>query len=248
MSLEVVSRQFPLVGRAAGLLISGLALVLAAMVAMPVSHSDNVSRDGVDTVYPLMLLPSIAVVAAAGISALLRPAIAQAASVVSGIFGIQVLGIAVVALADWRNYAGTGGTSWERGDVASLVAIGMFFAALIVILVSCALYRNIGPRAGEVPAVHPVYLIAALAVAAGLPVVLGWTLHHLTPTAAGQFALWWSAPWGVGIIAAGGTRVSGCPGERLGLRGFHVRLCSGGAHARLRTTTSRRLNRRLCRT
>jgi hypothetical protein len=207
MSLEVVIRQFPLVGRAAGLLIAGLAMALAAAVAMPVSHSDFNSRDGVDTVYPLMLLPSVAVVAVAGIAVFLCAAIARAAAVVSGIFGIQVLGIALVASCDWRNFAGTGGTSWERGNVSSLVAIGMFFAALIIVLLSCALYRSSDPRASEVPAVHPVYLVAGLAVAVGLPVVLGLTLHHLTPTAAGQFGLWWSVPWGVGIIAAGGAQV-----------------------------------------
>ena len=148
MSLEVVNRHVPLVGRAAGALIAGLALVLAVLVAMPVSHSDRGSRDGVDTVYPLMLLPSIAVVAVAGVAMVVRPGIAQAAAVVSGITGIQVLGIAIVASRDWRNFAGTDGASWERGNVASLVAIAMFFVALIIVLVSCALYRDELP-AGE---------------------------------------------------------------------------------------------------
>jgi hypothetical protein len=146
MSLDVVIRRFPLLGRAAGVLVTGLALVLAAVVAMPESHSDRVSRDGVDTVYPLMFLPALAVVAFAGIAACLRPAFAQAAAVISGIFGIQVLGIAVVASSDWRNFAGTDGTSWERGNVASLVAIGMFFTALIIVLLSCALYRSSDPH------------------------------------------------------------------------------------------------------
>ncbi len=203
MSPDVVIRQFPLVGRAAGVVIAGLALVLAAVVAMPESHSDRVSYDGVDTVYPLMLLPALAMVAFAGIAACLRPAFAQAAAVVSGIFGIQVLGIAIVASADWRNFAGTDGTSWEHGNVASFVAIGMFFAALIIVLLSCALYRSRDPHPDEIPAVHPAYLVAGLAVAVCLPVALGMTLHHLSLTAAGQFALWWSAPWGAGIIAAG---------------------------------------------
>jgi hypothetical protein len=207
MSLEVVIRQYPLAGRAAGVLIAGLATMLAAVVALPQSHSDSVTYDGVTTVYPLMLLPALAVIAVAGVAAFLRPAIAQAAAVVSGIFGIQVMALAAVASTDWRNFAGTGGTSWEQGNPASFVAIGMFFAALIIVLTSCAMFRSSDPRAEEVPKVHPVYLVVGLAVAVGLPVVLGMTLHHLSITAAGQFVLWWSAPWGAGIIAAGGTQV-----------------------------------------
>ncbi len=124
---------------------------------------------------------------------------------VSGTTGIHVLGIAIVASRDWRNFAGTDGTSWQRGHVASLVAIVMFFAALIIVLVSCAPYRNNLP-AGEVPAVHPVSLIAGVAIAAGLPILLGMTRHHFALTAVGQFALWWSVPWGAGIIAAGSAR------------------------------------------
>jgi hypothetical protein len=206
VSLEVVIRQFPLVGRAAGLLIAVLAVVVTALIALPASHSDYGSDDGVHTVYPLMLLPSIAVVAAGGIAVLLRPVVAQAAAVVSGITGIQVLGIAVVASRDWRNFAGVGGASWERGNVASLVAIVVFFAALIIVLLSCSLYRN-NLRAGDVPAVHRVSLIAGLAVAVGLPILLSVAIHRLALTAVGQFALWWSVSWGVGIIAAGNAQV-----------------------------------------
>lgn len=32
------------------------------------------------------------------------------------------------------------------------------------------------------------------------------TRGHLALTAVGQFALWWSVPWGAGIIAAGSAR------------------------------------------
>ena len=195
MILEVPTRHVPL----AGPLIAGLALTAAATIALPVSHSDLGRQEGVDTAYPLMLLPALAVVALAGLAASLCPAAAQVATVVSGITGLQVLGIAVVAARDWRNLAGVGHASWDRGNVASLVAVGMVFAALIIVAASHAIHRNGNPM----PGVPRGYLVAGLIVAVGLPLVLSAMLHHVTPTAVGQFTLWWSAPWGAGIIAAG---------------------------------------------
>jgi hypothetical protein len=212
MSLEVVIRRFPLAGRTAGLLIAGLAMMVAAVLASPLSHSDLGSQDGVDTAYPLMLLPALAVVTLAGLGAFVHPAVTQVAAVVSGITGAQVLGMAVVAACDWRNLAGVGYSSWHRGNVASLLAVGMFFAALMIVVISSAVYRSRQVHAGE-PEVHRAYLVVGLAVAVALPLVLGMTLRHvspatagLTPTAVGQYALWWSAPWGAGIIAAGGAQ------------------------------------------
>jgi hypothetical protein len=198
MRLDVA---LPLVRRAPGLLIAALAVVITAVVGSPESQADYANDDGVDTVYPLMLVPLLAVVAVAGLAVHLRPATARAAAAVSGVTGVQLLGIAVVAARDWRNFAGVGYATWERGDIASLLAIVVFFAALAVVLISCAVYGN-GLRPGETPTANRTSLVAGLLVAAGVPFVVCRQLDLLSLTAVGQFALWWSVPWGVGIVVA----------------------------------------------
>lgn len=201
-------------GRTGGLRLTALAVVIGVLVALPLSRSDRGRSYGLDTVYPLMLLPLIAVLLVAGVAAWWRPASAHVAAVVTGITGIQVLGIAVVASRDWRNFAGVDFSSWERGHAGSIVAVGMFFAALGVVLTSCALYR--GAAGDGLPRPGRAGQVAAVAVAVGVPVVLSVLLNQDALISAGQFALWWSLPWGAGLLVAGSVRAPAARRAALG--------------------------------
>ncbi|MDG6106441.1 hypothetical protein Daura_27220 [Dactylosporangium aurantiacum] len=56
------------------------------------------------------------------------------------------------------------------------------------------------------------WVVLAGAVVAALPVLLGaWS--GATLSAVGQFAMWWSIPWGLGIAGAGALH-TGQPGHR----------------------------------
>jgi hypothetical protein len=187
-----------------GLLIAGLAAVVAVFLTMPGSWSDmGIFRDdSMRTVYPLMLIPAIAIVFATGITAVCRPAAAHVAAVVSAIMGIQVAGIAVVASRDWLNFAGAGFATWQRGFGGSRLAATMAVVAGAVIVASIALYRR-GAGRRQLLVVHPSRVLAGAAVAITGPLLLCKLLDNPSLTAAGQFTLWWSLPWGLGLVAAG---------------------------------------------
>jgi hypothetical protein len=191
------------VARGTGLLVAMLAAVVAVCLTLPGSWSDTYVRDDtMRTVYPLMLIPAIAIAFVAGITAACRPATARVAAVISTIMSIQVAGIAVVASRDWLNFAGAGFASWERGFVGSRLAATMAVVAGAVILASIALYwRSTAPR--QAPAVQASWVLAGAVVAIAVPLLLCSVLDQPTLTAAGQFVLWWSLPWGLGLVAAG---------------------------------------------
>jgi hypothetical protein len=184
-----------------GLVIAGLAVVVAGLLAMPGSTSD-VNNDAVQTVYPLMLLPAIFVVGAGGVAAARRPVTAAVAAAASAINGLQVAGIAVVASRDWLNFAGAGGASFQRGTTGSRLAVTMTVAACGVVLAGGALCGYAADRNRAVKP-HVGALLAGVATAVGLPVVLSTVLDRAGLPAVGQFALWWSLPWGAGLALAG---------------------------------------------
>jgi hypothetical protein len=189
----------PTFARGAGALIALLAMVVIVLLAVPGSWSDYV-QGSVSTVYPLMLLPAIAIVLAAGMTAACRPAAAHGMAVVSAITGLQVAGIAVVASRDWLNFAGADGASYQRGFIGSSLAAMMAVVAVATIAASIALYSGShGDR--QALMVRPGRVLAGVAVALGVPLLLCRVLHQPGVTAAGQFALWWSLPWGSGLVA-----------------------------------------------
>ncbi|MFI7596559.1 hypothetical protein [Actinoplanes sp. NPDC049681] len=180
---------------------------------MPASWTDYPDRypdfrlgQAPSTPYPSMLPVLVAVMAVAGLVAAVRPAAARSTSVVAALAALQVGGIAVVAHQDWWNLAGADGASYRRAAVGSLVAMGVAAAAAVAAAVSVLLYRT-GPGEGR-----PSPTLMAGSVAAGVVaavVVPLWLCAHwgyTSLTAAGQFALWWSLPWGIGLVAAGTLR------------------------------------------
>jgi hypothetical protein len=184
-----------------------------ALLAMPVSWTDYPARqDGSGpaelTPYPPMLPALIAAIAVAGVVGASRVAAARVSAVVGALAALQVGGIAVVAHRDWWNFAGAGGASLERAAAGSVVAAAMGAVAAGAIVVSVLLYRTgrdrQRPRKPQVIA----GIVVGAAVAVVVPVLLCAHWNYPSATAAGQFALWWSLPWGAGMLAAGTLRDS----------------------------------------
>jgi hypothetical protein len=155
------------------------------------------------TPYPSMLPALVAALAVAGLVAAFRPATARVAAMVAALAGLQVGGIAVVARRDWWNLAGADGASYHRAAVGSQVSVVMGAAAVAAVVVSVLLYRTgrglHRPRASQ--AVDGI--VAGAVVAVVVPVLLCAHWRYTSITAAGQFAWWWSLPWGIGLVAAG---------------------------------------------
>jgi hypothetical protein len=211
---DVVSPQPPALravpARVSGAVLALLAGTMAVLLAMPASWSDYPdghpgSRLGVPwlTPYPSMLPALIAVLAVAGLVATFRPATARATAVVAGLAALQAAGIAVVAQRDWWNFAGADGASHERAASGSLMAVVMAAVAVTAIVVSVLLYRTgHGRHRPRVPQVVG-GIVAGAAVAVGVPVLLCAHWYYTALPAFGQFALWWSLPWGIGLVVAG---------------------------------------------
>ncbi|GAA0573740.1 hypothetical protein GCM10010172_67960 [Paractinoplanes ferrugineus] len=189
-----------------------LAGTAAALLAMPASWSDYAARDGSGlgpaelTPYPPMLPVLIVAIAVAGVVGALRPAAVRASAVLAALAALQAGGIALVASRDWRNYAGAGGASPGRAAAGSLLAVGLVAVAVAAVGVSVLLYRTVhGSHQPHRPQVVGA-AIAGVAIAVLLPVLLCAHWNYSGATAAGQFFLWWSLPWGAGIAAAGTVR------------------------------------------
>jgi hypothetical protein len=196
--------------RVCGGALAVLAGLVAVLLALPASWSDYPDRYpgfrlGLSwlTPYPLMVPALIAVMAVAGLVAAFRPATARAAAMVAALAALQVGGIAVVVHRDWWNYAGADGASYDRAAAGSLVAMMMGAAAIAAVAVSVLLYRS--GRGLHRPGVLQVAggVVAGAVVVVVVPLVLCAHWHYTSVTAAGQFALWWSLPWGAGLVAAG---------------------------------------------
>ncbi|MFI5931419.1 hypothetical protein [Actinoplanes sp. NPDC051494] len=179
-----------------------LTAAVAAVIAEPASRSDYARDHGVHTVYPLTALPLIALLAGAAVTVVCRPSVAREAAVICALVGSQVAGIAAVASRDWLNVAGANGSSPERGAAGSRLAAAMLVIAVGVVAVSLVLYLS-GPRRHDDLMAYPGSILTGSTVAVALPMLLCLLVSHPSLTAAGQFALWWSLPWGSGIIAAG---------------------------------------------
>jgi hypothetical protein len=195
--------------RVCGAVIAGLAGAVGVLLALPASWSDYPQRyPGFRlgqslTPYPLMLPAVIAVLAGAGLLAAFLPGTARVAAVAAALAGLQVGGIAVVAHRDWWNYAGADGASHDRADAGSLLAVVMAVVAAVAVVVSLLLYRTV--RGRHRPHVVQIAggVLAGATVAVVVPVLLCAHWNYTNVTAAGQFALWWSVPWGIGLAAAG---------------------------------------------
>ncbi|GAA2608286.1 hypothetical protein Adu01nite_14920 [Paractinoplanes durhamensis] len=190
-----------------------LAGTAAALLALPASWTDYAAgHDGSGpgpgelTPYPPMLPVLIAVLAVAGVVCAVHAAAARVAAVVAGLAALQVGGIALVAHRDWWNFAGADGASFERAAAGSLVAAVMGAVAATAVVVSVLLYRT--GRGVQLPRKAQVAggIIAGAAIAVVVPVLLCAHWNYTSGTAAGQFALWWSLPWGAGMLAAGTLR------------------------------------------
>jgi hypothetical protein len=196
--------------RVGGGVLTVLAGVAGALLALPASWSDYADRYpgfrlGLtwQTPYPLMAPVLIAVLAVAGLVTALRPATARAAAMVAGLAGLQVAGIAVVVHRDWWNYAGADGPSYHRAAAGSRIAMIMAAVAVMAVVVSVVLYRTGRGSHRPRPAPAAGAAGAGVLVAVGVPLLLCAYWHSPSVSAAGQFALWWSLPWGVGLAAAG---------------------------------------------
>ena len=196
--------------RVYGGMLAALAGTMAVLLAIPASWSDYPDRYpefrlGLPwlTPYPSMLPPLIAVLAIAGLVAAVRPATARTTALVAALSGLQTAGIAVVARRDWWNYAGADGATYQRAASGSVVATIMAAVAVAAIVVSVLLYRTghgrHRPRAIQVGG----GIVAGTLVAVVVPLLLCAHWYYTSVTAFGQFALWWSLPWGIGLVAAG---------------------------------------------
>lgn len=192
--------------RALGLLIAVLAAAVAALLDAPGSASDLPAQD-VRSVYPVMIFAQVLAMAAAGVTAAVLPRTARPAAVLGAVAGMQVVGIAVVASRDWYNYAGGGGASYSRAAAGSELSLTMAAVAAAAVTACLVLYRH-GPGAAAALPARAGRIGAGIAVVVGLPLLLAALVDDPVPSVAGQFALWWSLPWGIGIIATGSLRSS----------------------------------------
>lgn len=189
--------------RRTGLLLVVSASAVGALVALPVSFTDHqLAGSEPQTVYPLMLLPTLAVVAVAGLVAATRPVTAGLVAVAGAIHGLQLAGIALVASRDWLNYAGIGQAGWERGQLGSRLALLMLALAVAVVVPSVKLYRRTADRGHRLRPQRGLVL-AGRVVAVALPILACLWWQSFGVAAVVQFVLWWSLPWGAGLIAAG---------------------------------------------
>jgi hypothetical protein len=188
-----------------------LAVVAAALLAVPASWTDYPAGDGGPaelTPYPTMLPALIAAIALAGAVGAVRQAAARVSAVAAALAALQVGGIAVVAHRDWWNFAGAYGASLQRASAGSLVAVVMGVVAAAVVVVGVLLYRTGDGRQRPSRSQVVAGITGGVAVAVVVPVLLCAHWNYTSATAAGQFALWWSLPWGAGIAAAGTLRDS----------------------------------------
>jgi len=187
--------------------VAGALIVLCAvLVGLAVRSPGSSYRPDIDvsyTVYPPMTMLLVCVLIAAGLVVAVRPAVARIAGVVVAVVAMQVMGICVVAQRDWYNFAGAGFMPPERAVVASglaeRAAAGGAAAALLGFVL---MWRAVGGWRLDRPT-WEASVLAGMAVAVLLPVALCGALGYGTLSAFGQFALWWSLPWGVGLAAAG---------------------------------------------
>ncbi|UQU62593.1 hypothetical protein COUCH_26640 [Couchioplanes caeruleus] len=196
--------------RVYGALLTLLAGLVGVLFALPASWSDYPDRYPDFrlgrvwmTPYPSTLPVLITMLGVAGLVAAVRPSTARVAAVTAGLAALQVGGIAVVAHRDWWNLAGADGASPHRAAAGSLVSLVMGAAAGAAVVVSVLLYRT--GRSVHRPSLIQVVggVLAGAVLAGGTPLLLCAYWGYTSITAAGQFAVWWSLPWGAGVAATG---------------------------------------------
>jgi hypothetical protein len=192
--------------RVLGLLIAALAAAVAGLLAAPDSASD-LPGHGVQSVYPAMIFAQVLAMAAAGVTATCLPRTARAVAVIGAVAGMQVAGIAVVASRDWYNYAGAGNASYTRAAAGSQLSLTMAAVAAAAVAACLVLYRH-GPGEGDALPARAGRIVTGVVVLVGLPLLLSALVGTPVPSVVGQFALWWSLPWGVAIIATGSLRTA----------------------------------------
>jgi len=183
------------------MLITGCAVVAAALAAAPASDVDLARLSS--PVLPLMLVPLIAALGVAGLLVAVRPAWARWWSAAATVLAVQVTGIAMVACRDWYSFAGADGTTPEQARAAVRLATGIGLAAVAAAVLSLLLLRDSADVRRLHRAHHSGQVWLGAIVAFGLPFVLVAWLESHTSGAVGQFALWWSLPWGTALAAAG---------------------------------------------
>lgn len=180
--------------------LSGGLIVLTAVVLV------RLLDGSAPPMHPGLTRPLIGAVGLAGLLIAVWPSAARPAAVVGALAALQVAGYALVASRDWYNFAGAGGASYGDAAAGSERAFTGAAAALVA-LVLCLLVYQIAHGFSPVPAAAPprltrAWVVLAGAVVAALPVLLGaWSAATLSVV--GQFAMWWSIPWGLGIAGAG---------------------------------------------
>jgi hypothetical protein len=187
--------------------LSGVLIVLCAVLVGVLVQSPGSSfpsdSDPHASVYPPMTMPLLCALAAAGLAVAVRPAVARIAGVVVAVTAMQVVGICVVAQRDWYNFAGAGfmpqDQAAEASGLAERAAVGSAAAALLGLVL---MWRAVGGWRIDRPT-WEASVLSGIGVAMLLPLALCAVLGYGTLSAIGQFALWWSVPWGVGLAAAG---------------------------------------------
>ena len=180
-----------------GVLVTGGAVAAGALAVMAVRASGVPST----AVLPVMVLPLLVVVAAVGLCGIARPVWGSRCAVGVAVLALQVAGIAVVARRDWFNFAGAGGMAYQHAAVAArvttvlaVVAAGTAVLGLLLGGRDLQWFRTLSGRRS---------MLAGAAVVIGVPVLACAVLGYRSMSAFGQFVLWWSLPWGVGVAAAG---------------------------------------------
>jgi hypothetical protein len=181
------------------MLIVAMAVVAAGLLAAPASAPDLPTAT---SVYPLATLPLIVAMALAGTVAVCLPRSARVAAIVGVIAGMQVVGSAVVASRDWFNYAGAGNSTYGQAAIGSQVSLTLAATATATVIACLLLYRHGADRAAP-PDPYIGRIVAGMAVVVLLP-LLTWPITSGSAlSGAGQIALCFSLPWGIGIAAAG---------------------------------------------
>ncbi|MFI5497168.1 hypothetical protein [Actinoplanes sp. NPDC051859] len=191
--------------------LSGTAAAAIAMAAAPWVRAQ---------VLPIMVLPLLLAVIAGGAAAAALPRWAAGGAIVAAVAAVQVAGMATVARRDILNFAGAGGTSYDQAYLQSpfLTALAVAAAAAAGLALLMALLLLVDPRR-LVRAYRSLEVWAGLLVVAAVPIGLCWALGYGSLSALGQFALWWSVPWGLALVAAGIARAQGRWAAWLSLAG-----------------------------
>ena len=189
----------------AGVVVTACAMVAGSAAAVPGWLFGAGGHLEVRWNYFWVLWPLLLGLAVAGVVLAARPQWGRPTAVVAAVLAAQVCGHGIVAVRDWFNTAGAGG-GMRQSELALVVGLAAVVAvcAAVAGCVSAAVvwrepangWRSLRPR-------RPGYLSVGLVVMVGLPLALAFGFRFTAVTRVGQFALTYSLPWGVGLVAAG---------------------------------------------